>query len=305
MNYLLLLMGSVLCMQINAQQQHIQMKEEQRNQQIFNIASVENAWDQNALMRAASRLDLYCIENMARSLVSDNSLLVLARKQDIHGYTALTSVLERNVSGSEEMVGDSKRKHRAIIKYLLDNFQSDVNVATKTGLTPLMLAVGRVNEAAAQLLIEHGASVNMQDQNGTTALMIAAYEGSMPLVTMLLQAGAQKGIRDRFDKRAFDFVSNNLAMSHELQCESSDNELPALPAPSLFSPRPGVSHTSATLENRMASDTSQESGSGTQQHMSNALLNALLAAAGAGQSSATPEEVQSWRDELERRMGNQ
>eukprot|EP01045_Picozoa_sp_COSAG04_P030670 COSAG04_NODE_5408_length_1629_cov_1.305229_1_plen_345_part_01 len=54
--------------------------------------------------------------------------------------------------------------------------------------TALFQAVGSKHEAAAQLLLDHGADPNITDSLGNTPLIAAAFEGSLPVLRMLIEA---------------------------------------------------------------------------------------------------------------------
>lgn len=172
-------------------------------------AQMLDAWDRNALMLAAHRLDHHAVEAMARSAATNHDWILLATTKDIHGYTALLSALEYSASDNEEMIGDCKNPQIKIMNHLLHIFRSDVNAKNNAGMTPLMLAVMKNNAPAVELLLAFNARVDEQDMQGTSALMIAARNDDTSLLEKLLQAGAQVAVRDTLGKTALDYASDN------------------------------------------------------------------------------------------------
>ena len=68
--------------------------------------------------------------------------------------------------------------------------KADVNLPTKTGLTPLYCACRWGNAEVVKMLIDAGADVNKETQVGT-ALLASFNYSSAPIVKMLLDAGAK------------------------------------------------------------------------------------------------------------------
>lgn len=68
---------------------------------------------------------------------------------------------------------------------------------TNNGITDLMLAASRGDEATVEALIEGGDDPNAQDVFGNTALMYAASAGRAGVVEVLVSAGADIGARNR------------------------------------------------------------------------------------------------------------
>lgn len=62
--------------------------------------------------------------------------------------------------------------------------------------TPLTLAAGRNDLAAAKDLLARGADVNAKDADGYTVLMYAAFYGNAEIVELLLDNGAEVNARD-------------------------------------------------------------------------------------------------------------
>ena len=77
----------------------------------------------------------------------------------------------------------------AVVTRLLDKGAS-LELASKTGNTPLMQAAIFGKEAVAKLLLEMGASADTANKDGWTALMAAAQKGHEAVVKLLLDKGA-------------------------------------------------------------------------------------------------------------------
>jgi ankyrin repeat protein len=96
------------------------------------------------------------------------------------------------------------------LMHLLLEHGADPNLATYTGVTPLMVAAGigwvegvtfewseEQNLATIQLLLELGADVNVHErEDGRTALMGAAHKGRVDVIKMLVDHGADLAARD-------------------------------------------------------------------------------------------------------------
>jgi uncharacterized protein len=74
---------------------------------------------------------------------------------------------------------------------------ADVNVKSPDGMTPLMCAIVRGNEAIAKLLISKGVDLNVTETKyGQTALMLAAGAGKTEIARALLEKGADPSLKD-------------------------------------------------------------------------------------------------------------
>ena len=76
----------------------------------------------------------------------------------------------------------------AVVKLLLANSLTDINLTNDFGESPLMLAVIKGREADVDELLNRGAAVNMP--KGWTPLHYAATEGNVKLIDKLLKLGA-------------------------------------------------------------------------------------------------------------------
>ncbi len=101
---------------------------------------------------------------------------------------------EANASGSRPLMwcaGDSAK-----VKLLLAH-GAHVNVRSKQGRTPLMLAAAYVNGGAStRMLLEHGANPNVADGQKTTPLMLAASNNAIEPARLLLEHGAKVDAAD-------------------------------------------------------------------------------------------------------------
>jgi len=82
----------------------------------------------------------------------------------------------------------------SLLNALLEK-QADVDIATKSGLTPLAYACMHRQEACARLLMDHGAAVKSVDKNSFTPLHWAAASGHPVLIKLLVSKGADVNAR--------------------------------------------------------------------------------------------------------------
>ncbi|XP_076868219.1 ankyrin repeat and SAM domain-containing protein 6 isoform X2 [Brachyhypopomus gauderio] len=94
-----------------------------------------------------------------------------------------------------------------LVKEILEDEPSQVNMANPDGASPLMMAAVSGQVEVVQLLVEQGADVDRQDGiHGWTALMQATYHGKKEVVKYLLNQGADVNLRAKNGYTAFDLV---------------------------------------------------------------------------------------------------
>jgi ankyrin repeat protein len=107
-----------------------------------------------------------------------------------------------NIDGDTPLIaaaGNSASSGTIILQMLLDH-QADPQIADNEGLTPLMaVIVGPHADAAATLLLDHGANIAARSTNmsGLNALDMAASVGKESTVRLLLTRGANVNARNR------------------------------------------------------------------------------------------------------------
>ncbi|KAJ8010681.1 hypothetical protein DPEC_G00077650 [Dallia pectoralis] len=113
--------------------------------------------------------------------------------------------------------GDEKRRpdvfnalklgNSQLVKEILEEDPSQVNMANPDGASPLMIAAVSGQLEVVQLLLERSADVDKQDGvHGWTALMQATYHGNKDVVKYLLSQGADVNLRAKNGYTAFDLV---------------------------------------------------------------------------------------------------
>jgi len=87
---------------------------------------------------------------------------------------------------------------------------ADINLISRDGFTPLMLAAGNGVANAIPILLAHGAKVDLRDSNhGLTAYLHAALVGDVAAARMLLEAGANANATDNDGKTAAMLATEN------------------------------------------------------------------------------------------------
>ncbi len=110
--------------------------------------------------------------------------------------TAGANPLARDSQGCTVLYSAIWSGKAALVKLLLQSpARQYVNVASKTGETPLMLAAATTGDVPiAKLLLAAGANPNSVDKRDLSPLCRAARTRSLPMVSLLLKAGANVNI---------------------------------------------------------------------------------------------------------------
>nr|XP_055038597.1 ankyrin repeat and SAM domain-containing protein 6-like [Misgurnus anguillicaudatus] len=94
-----------------------------------------------------------------------------------------------------------------LVKEIVEEDSSQVNVLNADGASPLMMAAVSGQLEVVQLLVEKHADIDKQDSvHGWTALMQATYHGNKDVVKFLLNQGADVNLRAKNGYTAFDLV---------------------------------------------------------------------------------------------------
>jgi ankyrin repeat protein len=124
-------------------------------------------------------------------------------------------------AGTTPLLRAAKAADHVAMKILLEK-GADVNLATRSAITPLMAAAGvGTNDAdtagrvkpqtdileSIKLCLAAGADINAADSNGRTALFGAAQQGFDQVVVFLAENGAKVDIKDRNGRTALDAAS--------------------------------------------------------------------------------------------------
>ncbi len=101
------------------------------------------------------------------------------------------------VDGDDPLVlAALKRGHTVVAKIIIEA-GADVNLRNKLGLTPLLMACGKVSfgyRVIAEALISRGANVNVRDVIGNTPLILAISGGMFDIAHLLIERGAKVSI---------------------------------------------------------------------------------------------------------------
>ncbi|XP_062464962.1 ankyrin repeat and SAM domain-containing protein 6 isoform X2 [Pezoporus occidentalis] len=94
-----------------------------------------------------------------------------------------------------------------LVKEIVDEDPSQVNITNVDGASPLMIAAVTGQLPLVQLLVEKNADIDKQDNiHGWTALMQATYHGNKNVVKCLLNQGADVNLRAKNGYTAFDLI---------------------------------------------------------------------------------------------------
>ncbi|XP_025949690.2 ankyrin repeat and SAM domain-containing protein 6 isoform X2 [Dromaius novaehollandiae] len=94
-----------------------------------------------------------------------------------------------------------------LVKEIVDEDPSQVNITNGDGASPLMIAAVTGQLPLVQLLVEKNADIDKQDNvHGWTALMQATYHGNKEVVKYLLNQGADVNLRAKNGYTAFDLI---------------------------------------------------------------------------------------------------
>lgn len=91
------------------------------------------------------------------------------------------------------------------IKSLIER-GADVNVATNSGVTPLMVAVTKYPLVVVDMLLKANANPNAKNDGADTALILASIRGDNKAAELLVKAGANPSLKNNEGKSAFDYA---------------------------------------------------------------------------------------------------
>ena len=124
-----------------------------------------------------------------QAVVSHDTARIFALAQDEDNIDLATP------TGKTALMVAAKAGEFSLVKWLLDN-GANPHAANHNGGTPLMFASISGKSEVVALLIEHQVDFDAQGKNGWGALMIAAAKGHTQVVDQLLTAGAEVNTHD-------------------------------------------------------------------------------------------------------------
>ena len=92
-----------------------------------------------------------------------------------------------------------------------------MNDQDETGLTALLVAIGRGKAEEVEKLIEAGADVNLADSEGTTPLIAAVKEKNKGIVDQLVRANADVSKIDEYNQSATDLAEGDEKIKEVLE----------------------------------------------------------------------------------------
>ena len=110
--------------------------------------------------------------------------------------------------GTTVLIAAARSRKMALVKYLLEGWQLDVNARDRLGWSPLYCAVLENQPEMVRYLLAHGADIDLPDWENRTVLMAAANgtfttDGeSAELLRLLIECGADVNAEDRYGRTA-------------------------------------------------------------------------------------------------------
>lgn len=87
-----------------------------------------------------------------------------------------------------------KDSHKNILKFMVENLQTDLNAQDRQGRTALHYAVISADLGMIKMLLQYGALLDTQDHEGKTPLYYAVEKNHVRIVDFLVSNGADKKI---------------------------------------------------------------------------------------------------------------
>ena len=192
---------------------------QERSKELF----IEKKENEKKLYDASGKGDIEMVQKLINKLLVDANVVVIVSPAfhlsplylaASEGHTEVVKLLLDAGANADEpsMLNRSSPLHIAVQNGHVDTVRvlikavTDVNMATFSGKTPLLLAAGHDHHNIAKLLLQGGADVNKSDIN-YTPLMVAAYSGHLNVVKVLLDGGADINRHNIDGRRALWFAT--------------------------------------------------------------------------------------------------
>ena len=102
-----------------------------------------------------------------------------------------TDINIQSVQGATPLHMACQKGHKDIAKMLLDK-QADINIQSVQGATPLFIACHQGHKDIVKMLLDKQADINIQSVQGATPLYIACQQGHEEISELLRQHGAMR-----------------------------------------------------------------------------------------------------------------
>jgi len=166
------------------------------------------------LLKLGADVDVHNNDNMTPLLLASGQFAL----DDARGTAAAQVLLDHGASvhvqneNGQTPLHLASQGHLPGMVALLLRFRPDVDAQDNDNMTPLLLASGQIafedgrSTAAAQALLEHGASVHRRSKNGQTPLHLASQHGLSGMVALLLKFGADMDAQDHDNMTPLHFA---------------------------------------------------------------------------------------------------
>jgi ankyrin repeat protein len=119
----------------------------------------------------------------------------------------MTSSVIYEQDGWTALILASSEGRTKVVRYLLEETETNVNVKDKKGGTALLYAVTNGHLDVVKLLVEGRANPNSQDRYGDTALHYASISDNMAIIQYLVErAGSDPSVKNSDGKTALDIA---------------------------------------------------------------------------------------------------
>ncbi len=148
-----------------------------------------------------------------KRLERNKRLCEITRNGDLNGLKYLVENFDYDVNTADDEGRVAIME--AISSKLIDTFSyllatgANVNAKTKDGNSLLMMACSASNESMVSTLIDNGADVNAKDENDETVLIKVSKEGNLYCIKRVLNENVDVNAKDKTGKTALMYVVSN------------------------------------------------------------------------------------------------
>ncbi|MFM2208193.1 MAG: hypothetical protein RL213_2168 [Bacteroidota bacterium] len=132
-----------------------------------------------------------------------------------HGFIVMVAVMAMSTSvfaRNTDLIAAVASGDFATVEKKLQT-ETDLNIFTENGFTPLIIACRNGDDKMAALLLAYGADINLSSRDSSSPLIEAARQGYSELAELLLINGADAAYRDSNGLSAADYAAEMIQSS--------------------------------------------------------------------------------------------